>query len=126
MVQYTPYELKDGWSDKTRAALAKAVVTALARYDSGMAGRVTAQQVLTPMDIETLTGAPGGHWHHGEMIADQMLMLRPAPGIDRYALPLGGLFLCGASCHPGGDVTALPGCNAARVVLAQETRRAAA
>ncbi len=126
VVQYTPYELKDGWSDKTRAALANAVITALARYDSGMAGRVTAQQVLTPMDIETLTGAPGGHWHHGEMIADQMLMLRPAPGIDRYALPLGGLYLCGASCHPGGDVTALPGCNAARVVLAQETRRAAA
>ncbi|MDW3206193.1 MAG: NAD(P)/FAD-dependent oxidoreductase [Alphaproteobacteria bacterium] len=126
VVQYTPYELKEGWSDKTRAALADIVIDTLARYDSGLGGHVVGTQILTPMDIERMTGAPGGHWHHGEMIADQMLMLRPAPGIDRYALPVGGLFLCGASCHPGGDVTALPGCNAARIVLADEKRRVAA
>lgn len=124
--QYIPYALKSGWSETSRAALADIVIDALARYDAGFPRHVTEKQVLTPVDIETLTGAPGGHWHHGEMIADQMLMLRPAPGIDRYTLPVDGLYLCGASCHPGGDVTALPGCNAARTLLANDKRRAAA
>jgi phytoene dehydrogenase-like protein len=88
---------------------------------------IIGREIITPTDVEATTGAPGGHWHHGEMAADQMLMLRPALGIDQYALPVDGLFLCGASTHPGGDVTGIPGRNAARAVLdAAKTGRNAA
>jgi len=29
-----------------------------------------------------------------------------------------GLYLCGSCCHPGGNITWLPGYNSAQVVLA--------
>ena len=126
VVQYVPYALKRGWSDESRKALADAVVDCLETFAPGLKASVVASDVMSPLDIETETGAPGGHWHHGEMIADQMLMLRPAPGIERYALPVAGLYLCGSSTHPGGDVTGVPGCNAAKASLQAKQGRAAA
>ena len=126
VVQYVPYALKQGWSDDSRNALGDVVVDCLDQFAPGLKAAVVARQVLSPADIEERTGAPGGHWHHGEMIADQMLMLRPAPGIERYALPVEGLYLCGASTHPGGDVSGIPGCNAAKAALRVKLGRAAA
>jgi phytoene dehydrogenase-like protein len=73
--------------------------------------------VISPSQIETETGAPGGHWHHAELSLDQLLSVRPANGIGRYRLGPKGLFLCGASAHPGGDVMGLAGRNAALAAL---------
>lgn len=126
VVQYVPYGLKQGWTDESRQALADTVIYCLNGFAPGLKDAVVASQTLSPVDIEERTGAPGGHWHHGEMIADQMLMLRPAPGIERYALPVDGLYLCGASTHPGGDVTGVPGCNAAKASLQGKLGREAA
>lgn len=126
VVQYVPYGLKQGWSDESRDALAGIVIACLEKFAPGLKASVVARNVVSPRDIEARTGAPGGHWHHGELIADQMLMLRPAPGIERYALPVEGLYLCGASTHPGGDVTGVPGRNAAKAALNVKQARAAA
>lgn len=126
VIQYVPHALKQGWSSESRDALSEAVVNCLEQYAPGLKASIVASQVLSPEDIEARTGAPGGHWHHGEFVADQMLMLRPAPGIERYALPVGGLYLCGASTHPGGDITGVPGCNAAKASLQDKPGRAAA
>jgi phytoene dehydrogenase-like protein len=48
---------------------------------------------------------------------DQLLMMRPTYEAAQYRTPLHGLFLCGAGCHPGGDLTGAPGHNAAREIL---------
>ena len=42
---------------------------------------------------------------------------RPAPGYAQYKSPVEGLYLAGASTHPGGGVTAASGRNVARVLL---------
>jgi phytoene dehydrogenase-like protein len=34
-----------------------------------------------------------------------------------YRSPVPGLYMCGASTHPGGGVTGLPGFNAAREMI---------
>jgi phytoene dehydrogenase-like protein len=47
---------------------------------------------------------------------DQVLDRRPFPGVDRYRWPLPGLYLCGGATHPGGNITGLPGYNAAQVI----------
>ena len=62
----------------------------------------------------------GGHWHHGEIAVDQLLMLRPVPLAAQYAMPVAGLYLCGAGTHPGGFVNGLPGHHAAARILRQE------
>jgi phytoene dehydrogenase-like protein len=109
-VQYVP-----GGAD--RAEVARGLLAALAPVMPGLepAGEPV---VMTPSDIERVTGAPGGHWHHGEIALDQLLTLRPANGLAEYGTGLPGLFLCGAGAHPGGDVTGLPGRNAALAALA--------
>ncbi|MCR9127012.1 MAG: NAD(P)/FAD-dependent oxidoreductase [Rhodobacteraceae bacterium] len=117
VVQYAPSDLNGGWSDAARAALARRTLATLGRAIPGLDARVRETQVIAPDAIAAATGAPGGHWHHAEMTLDQILTLRPANGIGRYAIGPRGLFLCGASTHPGGDVMGLAGRNAAREVL---------
>lgn len=54
-----------------------------------------------------------GAFSHGQVGHD-----RPFPGAGHYRGPLKGLYLCGSCCHPGGNITGLPGYNSAQVVLA--------
>jgi phytoene dehydrogenase-like protein len=62
---------------------------------------------------------PGGHWHHGELQADQMLFSRPVSGWSGYGTPVEGLYLAGAGSHPGGGISGAPGMNAARRILVE-------
>jgi phytoene dehydrogenase-like protein len=117
IVQYAPYHLKGGWNAAARERLGETVLDQLQRYAPDLRRQVRACDVFTPADIERETGATGGHWHHGELAVDQMLTLRPVNGLSRYALPVGGLYLCGAAAHPGGDVIGAAGHNAARQAL---------
>ena len=120
VIQYAPYDLKGGW-DAHRDAFADHVVATIARYAPDLAERIVGRQLLTPADIERDFRITGGHWHHGDLAVDQMLMLRPVPGWAQYEAPLPGLYLCGAGAHPGGGVTGVPGMNAARRILATES-----
>ncbi|UCH73528.1 MAG: NAD(P)/FAD-dependent oxidoreductase [Rhodospirillales bacterium] len=116
VVQYAPYGLAAGW-EAHRDAFADRVMESIERYAPGLARRIVGRQVLTPADIEREFRITGGHWHHGDLAADQIFMLRPVPGWAQYETPISGLFLCGAGAHPGGGVTGAAGMNAARRVL---------
>lgn len=98
-------------------ALLKSVVDELGTYAPGLADRILHAQVLSPVDIESRFALPGGHVHHGELTVDQIFLRRPAPGAANYRAPIPGLYLSGASAHPGGGVTGVPGHNAAREIL---------
>ncbi len=117
IVQFAPYDLAAGW-DAARGRFQECVLELLERHAPGIRGQVLAAELLTPQDIERDFRISGGHWHHGELALDQALMLRPVPGAARYAMPVAGLYLCGAGCHPGGGVIGAAGRNAARVLLA--------
>jgi phytoene dehydrogenase-like protein len=54
-----------------------------------------------------------GAFTHGQVGAN-----RPFPGAGHYRGHIPGLYLCGSSCHPGGNITGLPGYNCAQVILA--------
>jgi phytoene dehydrogenase-like protein len=116
IVQYAPYELKGGWA-AGKAAFLAAAMELLERYAPGLGQQVLHSELLTPADIEQQFHIAGGHWHHGELALDQFMMLRPVPGAAQYAMPVDGLYLCGAGAHPGGGVMGNAGRNAARVVL---------
>ena len=47
-----------------------------------------------------------------------MFAWRPLPELSGYRGPVPGLYLCGASTHPGGGVFGASGRSAARVLLA--------
>ncbi|RJT40906.1 NAD(P)/FAD-dependent oxidoreductase [Mesorhizobium waimense] len=117
VVQYAPYALKEGWG-ASKPKFLKAIMAQLEAYAPGISKTVLHSELLTPTDIEARYRMPGGHWHHGELQADQMLMSRPVSGWSGYDTPVEGLFLAGAGSHPGGGVSGRPGLNAARRIIA--------
>ncbi len=123
IVQYAPYALGEGWHDGSRQAFLRTVIGRIAQFAPDIEERITASELLTPADIEDEFRITGGHWHHGELTLDQFLFVRPVSGAAQYAMPLDGLFLCGAGAHPGGGVSGAAGRNAARAILKREKAR---
>jgi phytoene dehydrogenase-like protein len=117
IVQYAPYDIDGGW-DAHRAGFEQLALDTLERHAPGLRASVLASELLTPLDLERRFHLGGGHWHHGELALDQALMLRPVSGAAQYAMPVPGLWLCGAGAHPGGGVMGHAGRNAARALLA--------
>jgi phytoene dehydrogenase-like protein len=118
-VQYAPYQLTTSNWDSQREALGDAVIDTLAEYAPNMRQVVRHRQVLTPLDLEREFGLTEGNIFHGELSLDQMFSFRPVPGWAQYRTPIDGLFICGASTHPGGGVMGASGRNAAREILRQ-------
>jgi phytoene dehydrogenase-like protein len=134
-VQYVPYKLaplpalddppgppRAGTWDERRDELGDAVIRRIAMFAPNVAESVVARQVLTPLDLERSYGLTEGNIFHGDIRPDQLFHMRPVPGWARYAMPVRGLYLCGAGAHPGGGVTGAPGYNAAGRVLADLRR----
>ena len=119
-VQYTPYTLREGsWEDPaTGEAFADRVFDDIEKHSPGFKESVVGREVLSPLDLERIFGLTGGNIFHGAMTPDRLLSMRPTPDWARYATPLPHFYLCGAGTHPGGEVTAAPGHNAAHAVLA--------
>ena len=115
LVQYVP---RDAGDDDVPTRTLKAAREVIERALPGLFDRVRETRVTLPVDVERDTGIHGGHWHHAEIALDQFFMLRPAPTVSRYAMPLPGVWLCGASAHPGGGITGLPGYHAAARIIA--------
>ena len=126
LVQYAPYRLRETTNDGARAQVLERSLAVLSEVAPDLPGLVLASEVLTPQDLEAGFALTGGQWHHGEVTLDQMFFLRPAPRFQQYRMPVPGLFLCGAGAHPGGNVSGLPGANAAREIVRELKRRRAA
>ena len=74
-------------------------------------------EIRTPHDIEAEVGLTEGNIFQGELTFDQLLFNRPIPGYAQYRAPVRGMYMCGASTHPGGGVMGAPGANAAGAIL---------
>jgi phytoene dehydrogenase-like protein len=88
-----------------------------ARHAPNLPEAVLDSFVLTPVDTEkSLPNMEAGDLLVGALAGGQVGYHRPFPGAGRYRTPLEGLYLCGGSTHPGGNVTGLCGYNAASVI----------
>ena len=116
--QYFPYELSGGrqWDD-IREEVADSILEVLYRYAPNMRGKIIDRFIQTPLDLERRIGLLRGNVMHVEMSFDQMFFFRPLPELAGYRTPIKGLYLTGASTHPGGGVFGASGSNTARVVL---------
>ena len=88
------------------------------QYAPGLKDSVIASFVRSPLDTErTLPNMRDGDLLVGALTGDQFGDNRPFAGAGQYRGDLKGLYLCGSCCHPGGNITGLPGYNCARVIL---------
>jgi phytoene dehydrogenase-like protein len=117
--QYHPYRLARGarWDDDARRRAADDILRVTGRFAPNVPGCVEEVYVQSPADLEREHGMYAGNVMHLEMGLDQMFFLRPLPELAGYRTPVSGLFLTGASTHPGGGVFGASGRTAARVML---------
>jgi phytoene dehydrogenase-like protein len=120
MWEKLPYRL-DGnpanW-DRARHAHGKVMLELWQRYAPNLKDAVIDWFVRSPLDVErSLPNMRGGDLLVGALTGDQIGYHRPFPGAGGYRTHIPNLYLCGSSSHPGGNITGLPGYNAAKVIL---------
>ncbi len=110
--------------DSSDEEVADRIEAQLERFAPGFSGGVLKRAIRSPAQTEAenpslVDGDLGG----GTYELDQQLIFRPAPELCRYRTPLRGLYVAGASVHPGGSVQGMGGRSAARALLADRRLR---
>ena len=122
--QYHPYQLAHGeqW-DAIAKREADKIYDVICDYAPNMRGALIDRYIQTPLEIERKLGLLRANVMHLEMSLDQMFMFRPLPELSTYSTPVEGLYLTGASTHPGGGVFGASGRNAAKVIIKDAARK---
>ncbi len=116
--QYYPYELANGQSwDDIEDEVADRILDTFEQYAPGTRDKIVGQLFQHPLWLERELGLFRGNVMHLEMSLDQMFMMRPSLTMSGYRSHVDGLYLTGASTHPGGGIMGASGRNAARVIL---------
>jgi len=117
-----PYALREGGAeswDREAGAYAERCLRAWRAVAPNMTpDNILGQRVLSPLDVHRkLRSMPLGGVFHGRMTFDQIESFRPLPGLASGRTPVSGLYLAGASIHPGGGILGACGYIAAGTVL---------
>ena len=116
-VQYAPFNQNGGWSAEKREAFGDTVINTLSEFAPNLKSAILHRQVVTPYDIEQVTGLSEGNIFQGELSLHQLFFLRPSHGFAKYRTPIRGYWQCGAGTHPGGGIMGASGRLAALEIL---------
>jgi len=121
MWEKLPYRLNGdprNW-DREKDSHARQMLELWTQYAPNLEGAVIDWFARSALDTERdLPNMREGDLLVGAFTHGQVGFERPFPGAGRYRGPLRGLYLCGSCCHPGGNITGLPGYNCAQVLHA--------
>jgi phytoene dehydrogenase-like protein len=122
MWEKLPYALHGNpnhW-DAEKDAHGRELLDMWGRYAPNLAGGAVLDWFTrSPLDTERrLPNMRGGDLLVGSFAGGQVGVNRPFAGAGRYRSPVPGLYLCGGSTHPGGNITGLCGYSAAAVLAA--------
>ncbi len=121
MWQKMPYRLGGdpcNW-DRERERVGREMLDVMLRHSDGLRDSVIGHFVRSPLDVErSFPNMRHADLLIGAFTNDQIGYNRPFEGAGHYRGHLPGLYLCGSSSHPGGNITGLPGYNCAQVLIA--------
>jgi phytoene dehydrogenase-like protein len=116
--------LSGAWDDKEAEEFADRMEAAVEARAPGFRDRIIGRHIFTPVTMEaTNRSLVDGAVNAGTAQLHQQLVFRPLPGLGRAETPIAGLYLAGASAHPGGGVHGACGGNAARAALLHDRAR---
>ena len=111
-------EIGGSWDQRSTDVFVGRIEAEIERRAPGFRDLIRARHVFTPpMLQEANSNLVGGSVNQGTAQIHQQLVFRPTPGLARAETPIRGLYLAGASAHPGGGVHGAAGANAARGAL---------
>lgn len=112
-----PTKLAQGTWAVCKRAVAEAVIAYITEFAPNFRRSILKYEFRTPEDLESKLGLTDGCIWHVQHTPEQLLGNRPLPELANYRTPLRGLYLGGAGQHPGGEVSGIPGHNAAMEIL---------
>lgn len=115
---YFPCQAPDETRGKLRDEMAQRIVDQFESVYPGFRELIVESAVFSSDHFATMQGSTGGDFCQGLIHPEQMLGGRTLVPGSSHRTPIEGLFLCGASCHPGPGVTFLPGHGCAAEVAA--------
>jgi phytoene dehydrogenase-like protein len=121
--QWVPHEWADEPDERELEAYADRVIDGYTELAPNLKGAILHRQVIGPHDMQEELGLIGGNIFHGELSADQLFHMRPAPGYADYRTPVRGLYQASSATHAGGGVCAIPAHNCVREI-GRDRRRA--
>jgi phytoene dehydrogenase-like protein len=120
MWEKLPYRLgghPDNWIRQS-ARHAETMLSVWSEYAPNLKQSLLEWFAVSPREIPlTLANMQDADLLVGSFDYGQQGYHRPFPGAGHYRTHLSNLYLCGGCCHPGGNITGLPGYNAAQVIL---------
>jgi phytoene dehydrogenase-like protein len=121
--QWCPAEYAEEPHTDELEAYAHRVIDGYDELAPGFTDSVLHMQVIGPHQMEQEWGLIGGNIFHGELSAEQLFHMRPAPGYADYRTPIRGLYQCSSATHGGGGVCGIPAYNCVREIV-RDTRAA--
>jgi phytoene dehydrogenase-like protein len=98
-------------------AYADRLIARMEAVAPGFTSSILHRQVIGPHEMETTYRLIGGNIFHGELSANQLFHMRPAPGYADFTTPIRGLYQASSATHGGGGVTGIPALQAVRRLL---------
>jgi phytoene dehydrogenase-like protein len=98
---------------RLRDEMAERILDRLSEYLPDLRDCIVERAVFSSDHFAAMQGATNRDFTHGLIHPEQMIGGRLLVPGSAHATPIPGLYLCGASCHPGPGVTFLPGYGAA-------------
>ena len=115
--QWVPHEWSEAPYKEELEAYADRVIDGYTELAPNLKGAILHRQVIGPYDMEQELGLIGGNIFHGELSADQLFHMRPAPGYADFHTPIEGLYQASSATHAGGGVCGVPAYLAVKQVL---------
>ncbi len=112
-----PAKLKDKSWDEVREDVAENIINQITEHAPNFRRSIQNYILRTPLDLERENNLTDGCIWHIQHNGEQLFWNRPLPELSRYRSPIRGLYLCGAGQHPGGEVSGIPGHNAAHEII---------
>lgn len=116
-VYSAPARLAHGTWDDQREAVAERLFDQISEYAPNFRRSILHYELRTPLDLERKLALTDGCIWHLQHTPELLLGNRPLPELSKYRAPIAGLYLGGSGQHPGGEVSGIPGHNAAKEIL---------
>jgi phytoene dehydrogenase-like protein len=110
---FFPCEAPRDQRGRLRDEMAERILDRLSEFLPDLRDCIVERAVFSSDHFAAMQGATNGDFTHGLIHPEQMIGGRLLVPGSAHATPIAGLYLCGASCHPGPGVTFLPGYGAA-------------
>ncbi len=115
--QWVPHAYADAPHHAELEAYANRLVARMEAVAPGFTSSILHRQVIGPHEMQSTYGLVGGNIFHGELSANQLFHMRPAPGYADFTTPIRGLYQASSATHGGGGVTGIPALQAVKRVL---------